>query len=61
DLLVGGYLSARVAFWLTDNMNLFTGVTYQNVGSFDQTANGRNARLNLGNTVALNVGLGFSF
>jgi len=61
DLLVGGYLSARVAWWLTDNVNLFTGVTYQNVGSFDQQANGRNARLNLGGTVALNVGLGFSF
>jgi hypothetical protein len=61
DLLVGGYLGARVAWWLTDNVNIFTGVTYQNVGSFNQQANGRNARLNLGNTVALNVGLGFSF
>jgi hypothetical protein len=61
DLLVGGYLGARVAWWLTDNVSVFTGVTYQNVGSFNQQANGRNARLNLGNTVALNVGLGFSF
>lgn len=61
DLLVGGYLGARVAWWLTDNVSIFTGVTYQNVGSFNQQASGRNARLNLGNTVALNVGLGFSF
>jgi len=61
DLLVGGYLGARVAWWLTDNVNIFTGVTYQNVGSFSQQAAGRNARLNLGNTIALNLGLGFSF
>ena len=61
DLLVGGYVGARVAWWLTDNVNIFTGVTYQNVGSFSQQANGRNAKLNLGNTIALNVGLGFSF
>ncbi|HEY1170843.1 MAG TPA: hypothetical protein VGH19_05680 [Verrucomicrobiae bacterium] len=61
DLLVGGYLSARVAYWFTDNMNVFTGITYQNVGSFSQTASGRKATLDLGKTISLNVGLGFSF
>lgn len=61
DVLVGGYASARVAWWLTDNVNIFTGLTYQNIGSFRQQANGRNARLNLGNTVSLDVGMGFSF
>lgn len=61
DLLVGGYLSARVAYWFTDNVNIFTGLTYQNVGSFNQTANGRKAKLDLGKTISLDVGLGFSF
>lgn len=61
DLLTGGYLTAQVAWWLTDNVNVFGGVTYQNVGSFHQQAAGRGARLNLGSTVFLNAGLGFSF
>jgi hypothetical protein len=61
DLLVGGYLSARVGWWLTENVSIFGGLTYQNVGSFTQQAGGRNAKLDLGSTVFLNAGVGFSF
>lgn len=61
DALVGGYASARVAWWLTDNVSVFGGLSYQNVGSFNQQAAGRNAKLDLGSTVFLNAGVGFSF
>jgi len=61
DLLVGGYVGARVAWWLTDNVSVFGGLSYQNIGSFNQSASGRNAKLDLGGTVLVNAGVGFSF
>jgi hypothetical protein len=61
DLLVGGYVGARVAWWLTDNVSVFGGLSYQNIGSFNQSAAGRNARLDLGSTIQVNAGVGFSF
>lgn len=61
DLLPGGYLGGNLLFWLNDTVNLSAGAQYQAAGTYSHKENGKKAQLDLGQSVFLTAGLGFSF
>jgi hypothetical protein len=61
DVLPGGYVGGNLLFAINQNINLAVGAQYQSVGTYTHKENGRVAQLDLGNSVFLTAGLGFSF
>lgn len=61
ELLPGGYAGANISFQATSATRVFAGAEYQHVGDFTQDAGGKRARLDLGKTVFVKVGVSFSF
>lgn len=61
DLLVGGYVGGNVLFALNETVNLSAGVQFQSNGTYSHKENGKEAELDLGQTVFLSLGVGFSF
>ncbi len=61
DLLAGGYVQGLLSLGLSDTVSLSAGVQYQSLGDFTQRAGVKEAKLDLGNSIFVTVGLGFSF
>jgi hypothetical protein len=60
-VLIGGYLSGDVSVALSPGTSLFVGAQFQGTGNYSHTQNGVIAELDLGRTVLMTVGVGFSF
>ena len=61
DLLYGGYVRGQVNVQLWKKLSWFGGVEFNDMGTFEQTAAGKNAQLDLSAAVYLSSGLGFTF
>jgi hypothetical protein len=61
DVLFGGYVAVNFSYALSPQWNLVTGVEYQGLTDFKQTANGREAKLDFLTGVSVKAGLSFSF
>lgn len=59
--LVGGYAGANLQVDFNRQWSLSAGARYQNVGRFHQTVAGKGAEINLGKSLLLSAGLGYSF
>lgn len=61
DVLVGGFFSGSLAYRMTRATDVFAGFQYQNLGDYTQLVGGRNAVVNLGDSIFVTLGLGYSF
>jgi hypothetical protein len=61
DWLVGGYVGGRFNWAITKNWSLFLGAEYQNLGDYSLRAGNKGVKLNLGQSFAINTGVGYSF
>lgn len=61
DILPGGYVGGNLLFALNPSINLSIGAQYQCLGNYTHKENGKAAQLDLGNSVFLTAGIGFSF
>ena len=61
DILPGGYFGANLLFALDERFNLSAGAQYQSVGTYTHKEGGKEAQLDLGQSVFLSLGVGFSF
>ncbi|MEJ2422830.1 MAG: hypothetical protein P8018_14205 [Acidobacteriota bacterium] len=61
DVLIGGYVGANVEYALTKQVGLFAGARFQGAGSSVTQAQGRQAILNLNESVIVSVGASYSF
>ena len=59
--LVGCYAGGQLQVDLNRQWSLNAGARYQNVGYFHQTVAGKGAEINLGRSIVLSAGLGYSF
>jgi len=59
--LVGGYASGNLSYAFTSSWSAFAGVQYQHLGRFHQEVSGKQAELDLGKSLFVNIGVGFSF
>ena len=60
-LQVGGYAGATLSCSLSPSTSLFAGGEFEDVGSFTQNLNGRQAVLDLSRSVLVTFGLSYSF
>jgi len=60
-LLFGGYLGARFSYALTRQWDLFSGVQFQYLGTFDQSLDGKKAETDLGQSVFVSIGAAYFF
>lgn len=61
DVLWGGYLSGTFSVPVSSQVRLAAGVQFQDVGTFSQMASGKKAELDLGQSIFVMVGVGYSF
>ena len=61
ELLIGAHAGATVSYALTARWGLFAGALFQYAGDFNQRAGGKQAVINLGQSVLVPVGISFSF
>ena len=61
DVLVGGYLDAKLLCALTRHASIFAGAQYENLGTTSRSTAGEQAQLNLEGTVNVLFGVQFSF
>jgi len=61
DLLVGGYVSGRFLYFVSDDVSVFAGGQWQGMSQYRQTVGGKEAQLDVGGRVFFTAGLGFSF
>src|ERR1051325_2168964 len=61
EVLPGAYVMANVSYAFSDRWNAFAGVQYQYLGNYHQTVSDKEARVDLGKSIFLTVGVGFSF
>ena len=59
--LPGAYAEVGFAYQLCRSTSLFTGVQYEYLEDFQQNADGRSVKLNLGQTIFYELGLEFQF
>jgi hypothetical protein len=59
--LAGGYVAARVSVALVDQLHGFAGLRYEHLGRFSQTANGREARIDLRDSMIGTLGISYAF
>ena len=57
----GGYVQGTVIWKLNKELDIFASAQYQALASYSQTAAGKRAELNMGESIFVSVGLGFSF
>ena len=57
----GGYVQGTVIWKLRKDLDIFASAQYQAMSSYSQTANGKRAELNMGESLFVSVGLGVSF
>jgi hypothetical protein len=61
DFLIGGYVGGQLIYEVNDRLDVFSGIQFQHLGSFKQHAAGKQAELDLGQSIFLTVGLRFAF
>jgi hypothetical protein len=59
--VVGAYAEAGFAYRIYHSVSLFTGAQFEYLGNFNQSADGRTAQLNLGQTVFFEFGAQWQF
>jgi hypothetical protein len=60
-LLWGGYVSAKVAWQLSEHWSAEGGVQYQYLGTYEHNFGGQVMQLDLSKSVFITIGLGYSF
>lgn len=60
-LLPAFYADLDAEYWLTERAGFYIGATYQKSKSYDQTAGGRTATIDLGTTTGLSTGISLRF
>ena len=60
-LLLGGYLSAQVAWQFSERWSAEGGVQYQCLGTYEHNFGGQAMQLDLSKSVFITIGLGYSF
>ena len=60
-LLWGGYLSAKVAWQLSEHWSAEGGVQCQSLGTYEHNFGGQAVQLDLSKSVFITIGLGYSF
>lgn len=61
DFLPGGYFGGNCSYELRENVNLFAGAQFQAAGNYSHRERGKEVEMDLGKSVFINVGVGFSF
>jgi hypothetical protein len=61
EALVGYYIGGLLSIAVSQQLSLFIGGQWQDVGEFQQTVGGKTATLDLGKSVFLTVGFGWSW
>ncbi len=61
EFLFGGFVGAKLSVAVTEHLNILTGVQYQYLPDFLQSANNREAGLDLGKSIFFTAGVGFTF
>jgi hypothetical protein len=61
DILVGGFVGVDISYSFNQNWSAFVGAQYQNLGTFEQTANNKRSELDLGTSLYATIGFGYSF
>jgi hypothetical protein len=61
NLLFGGYLSAKLAWQLSQRWNVEGGVQYQNLGRYEHSLGGRAVELDLSRSMFVTFGAGYKF
>jgi hypothetical protein len=61
DLLLGGYVSANIAWDFAERWSAVAGVQYQHLGTYQHAFGGRQVELDLSSSIFVTVGLGFRF
>jgi hypothetical protein len=61
EWLPGSYIGGNFNYAICEKVDLFAGAQYQTAGTYSHKENGKEAKLDLGNTVFLTFGIGFSF
>ena len=60
-VLLGGYAEGGLAYRLTKSISVYTGVQFEYLGNFNQSADGRTAQLDLGQAIFYELGLQLHF
>lgn len=62
EFLFGGFVDLNLFYEVTERVTIYTGVQYLGVGSFDhELENGERAEVDLGGSLQIRSGLGFTF
>ena len=61
EVVWGGYVGGTLSCAVTDRVNIFAGAQFQALGDFTQKIGNTKAELNLGESVFVTAGVGFSF
>jgi hypothetical protein len=61
DFLVGGYIGGNVEYALTTDVGLFVGAQFQSAGQTVNKSKGKEAVLNMGESVVVTFGVSYSF
>jgi hypothetical protein len=61
ELLPGLYVTANLSYQINKSWNAFVGAQYSYLGNFNQTLSDKEVRIDLGKSIALTAGVGFSF
>jgi hypothetical protein len=61
DFLVGGYVGGQLSYTIDQNWGVFAGAQYQTAGRAFNNSGGKQAVLDVGETVVVTVGVSYSF
>jgi hypothetical protein len=61
DFLVGGYVGGSLEYALTEDVGLFVGAQFQSAGRTVSKTSGKEAILNVGESVVVSIGASYSF
>lgn len=61
NLLVGGYVSGKVSYALSERVGVFAGGQFQTTGDYSQTVGGKTAVLSLSKSIFVSLGMSYSF
>jgi hypothetical protein len=60
-LLPGGFVAANLAVPMTHSLAFYAGAQYMNVGNYSHMESGREAKIDFGTSIFVNLGLRYSF
>jgi hypothetical protein len=61
DFLVGGYIGGSIQYALTEDVGLFVGAQFQSAGRAVSKTQGKEAILNVGESMVVSIGASYSF